>query len=276
MRAWLTAPSLLVILTFGTSTRSEPPKDYTVDDVEQKEGTITSVRQLKGGRREITVKSNDGKLNFVIDRMTMSYLLTARNRKIFTEQDKVEQIVQDSNKLRRRAKELKEGELDVAMREAGMQSAHEWASGHAQEQSERGTKGRTVIKSRNEMGALTQSQQSFLQEEEQRHKSYGMPVRLKTSQKVLVVAAKEGDDTLAVLVTGEEAAPKDATLATSTATDATRKLKYAKSILKDAESAKGDERDRLFNLAGEKLEEIIKKHPNTKEAEEAEELLKKK
>ncbi len=184
MRAWLAALSALVILVGGASPRSDPPKDYTVDDVEQKQGTITSVRPLKRGRHEIVIKSGEGKLTFVIDKLTMTYSLTARNRKIFTEQDKVEQIVQDSNKLRRRALELKEGELDVAMRQAGMQSTHEWASGHAQEQSERGTKSRSILKSRNELGALTQSQQSFLQEEEERHKNYGMPVRLKASQKV--------------------------------------------------------------------------------------------
>jgi len=276
MRSWLTALSSMVILICGAATRSDPPKEYTSDDVEQKEGNITGVKVLKGGRREITVKSADGKLTFVVDRLTMSYLLTLRNRKIFAEQDKMDQVVQDSNKLRSRARELKEGEMDVAMKAAGMQSTHEWASGRAQEKSERGTKSRSIFKSRNELGALTQSQQTFLEEEEQRHKTYGMPVRLKASQKVLIVASKEGDDTLAVLVTGEEAAPKDKSIDTSGSAEVARKLKYAKSILKDAENAKPDERDRLHTLAAEKLEEIIKKHPDTKEAEEAEELLKKK
>jgi hypothetical protein len=255
------------------ATCADPPKAYTADDVEQKQGTITGIKELKKGRREITLKTDADKATYIVDRMTMSYQLTTRNRKIFTEQDKVDQIVQDSNKLRRRALELKEGEMDVAMRAAGMQSAHEWASGRAVEKSERGTKGRTVIKSRNELGALTQSQQTFLQEEEQRHKNYGMPVRLRVHSKVIVVASKEGDDTLAVLVMGEE--PELKTIDTSSSGEVTRKLKLAKSILKDAESARGDEKDRLRTLAQDKLEDIVKKHPNTKEAQEAEELLKK-
>ncbi len=132
------------------------------------------------------------------------------------------------------------------------------------------------MKSRNEWGALTQSQQSFLDEEEQRHKNYGMPVRLKVRQKVIVVASKDGDDTLAMLVMGEEPELKTTTNDSPSGAEVTRKLKLAKSILKDAENAKGDERERLHTLAQEKLEEIIKKHPNTKEAQEAEELLSKK
>jgi hypothetical protein len=257
------------------SLRADPPKDYTADDVEQKQGTITGIKELKKGRREITLKTDADKATFIVDRMTMSYQLTTRNRKIFTEQDKVDQIVQDSNKLRRRALELKEGEMDVAMRAAGMQSAHEWASGHAAEQSERGTKARSVFKSRNELGALTQSQQTFLREEEQRHKNYGMPVRLKIHNKVIVVASKDGDDTLAVLVLGDEQELKTTPMDSSSAAEVARRLRLAKSILKDAEKAKGEEQDRLRTLAQDKLEEIVKKHPNTKEAQEAEELLKK-
>jgi hypothetical protein len=257
------------------SLRADPPKEYTADDVEQKQGTITGIKELKKGRREISVKTDADKSTFIVDRMTMSYRLTNRNRKIFTEQDKVDQIVKDSNKLRRRALELKEGEMDVAMRAAGMQSAHEWASGRAAEKSERGTKARTVIKSRNELGALTQSQQTFLQEEEDRHRSYGMPVRLQVNHKVIVVASKDGDDTLAVLVMGDEAVELKTTPESSSG-EVVRRLRYAKQILKDAEKAKGEEKDRLMTLAQDKLDEIIKKHPNTKEAQEAEELLKNK
>ncbi len=132
------------------------------------------------------------------------------------------------------------------------------------------------MKSRNELGALTHSQQSFLDEEEQRHKNYGMPVRLKANQKVLIVASKDGDDTLAVLVLGEEPELRTTPADSSGSAEAARKLRYAKSMLKDAENAKGDERDRLHTLAQDKLEEIVKKHPNTKEAQEAEELLNKK
>jgi len=166
--------------------------------------------------------------------------------------------------------------MDVVMRELGIQSASERVEGSSEEQSERGAKTREVRKSRSELGALTQSQQLFLQEEEQRHKNYGMPVRLKPRQKVLIVASKEGDDTLAVLVTGEEQESKKNTIDSSSSSEVARKLNRAKSILKDAENAKGDERDRLHTLAQAKLEEIINKHPNTKEAQEAEELLKKK
>src|SRR5262249_33685359 len=185
------------------SLRADPPKEYTADDVEQKQGTITAIKELRKGRRELSVKTESDTATFIVDRLTMSYRLTTRNRKIFTEQDKVDQIVKDSNKLRRRALELKEGELDVAMREAGMQPASEYATGRAAEKSERGTKSRSVFKNRNELGALTQSQQTFLQEEEERHKSYGSPVRLKVRNKVIVVASKDGDDTLAVLVMGD-------------------------------------------------------------------------
>jgi hypothetical protein len=254
------------------SLRADPPKDYTTDDVEQKQGTITGIKELKKGRREITLKTDADKATFIVDRTTMSYLLTTRNRKIFTEQDKVDQIVQDSNKLRRRARELKEGELDVAMAASGLQSAGEEVRGHAQEKSERGSQVRQIRKDRNELGVLTQSQQIFLQEEEDRHKSYGMPVRLRVRNKVIVVASKDGDDTLAVLVMGDE---KTIAPDSSSSGEVARRLRYAKQILKDAEKAKGEEKDRLMALAQDKLDEIIKKHPNTKEAQEAEELLKK-
>ncbi len=102
-----------------------------------------------------------------------------------------------------------------------------------------------------------------------------MPVRLKIHNKVIVVASKDGDDTLAVLVMGDEQELKTTPMDSSSAAEVARRLRLAKSILKDAEKAKGEEQDRLRTLAQDKLEEIVKKHPNTKEAQEAEELLKK-
>jgi TolA-binding protein len=47
-------------------------------------------------------------------------------------------------------------------------------------------------------------------------------------------------------------------------------------MLKDAEAAKGDERERLSEMAQKKLQEVIDKFEGSKAAKEAQELLDKK
>ncbi len=79
MRICMTTFTLVFMWTYGTTIRADPPKGYTIEDVEQKDGTILAIKILKGGRREVTVKSSEEKSTFMVDRLTMSYYLTARN-----------------------------------------------------------------------------------------------------------------------------------------------------------------------------------------------------
>ena len=58
--------------------------------------------------------------------------------------------------------------------------------------------------------------------------------------------------------------------------EAGRKLKYAKQTLNDAERAKGEDREKLFELAQKKLQEVTEKYEGSKAAKEAQDLLDKK
>jgi hypothetical protein len=55
--------------------------------------------------------------------------------------------------------------------------------------------------------------------------------------------------------------------------EASRKLKQAKQLLSDVKAAKGEERDRLSELANKKLQELVDKFEGSKAAKEAQELL---
>ena len=58
--------------------------------------------------------------------------------------------------------------------------------------------------------------------------------------------------------------------------EAGRKLKYAKQTLADAQAAKGEEREKLMEMANKKLQEVIDKYEGSKAAKEAQDLLDKK
>jgi hypothetical protein len=268
---------LAVAILSGTSwILASDVEVITESEVELHTGLITGVRALKGSRKELTLLEKESKeKKFTVDRQTLIYQLTARNREIFAEQDKVDQIVKDTNHYRRSILELKEGEIDVVLGALGQQSTSEFAGGRAAEKTERGGKTRSVYKWRNAAGALNQSQLSFGNEEEQRRKDYGMPGRLREKQKAIVVAKRTGDDTLMVLLLGSDEVKKENALKEAAADDgeAGRKLKNIKQLINEAEELKGSERDRLLTKAYSRLREIIEKYPNTKEAEEANKLL---
>jgi hypothetical protein len=246
----------------------------TESEVELHTGIITAVKALRGSRKELTLLEKESKeKKFTVDRQTLIYQLTARNREIFAEQDKVDQIVKDTNHYRRSILELKEGEMDVVLGALGQQSTREYASGNTAEKTERGGQNRTVVKRRNAQGAFNQSQLSFANEEEQRRKDYGMPGRLREKQKAIVVAKRTGDDTLMVLLLGSDEKKEEAPREAATDGEAGRKLKNIKQLINEAEELKGSERDKLLTKAYNRLREIIEKYPNTKEAEEANKLL---
>jgi len=264
----------MALLFLGTSAAlAEDRKIITPADVDQHEGVLTGVKPLKNKRWSLTAHIGDRDQTFTMDKQTLAYQLTPRNRQIFTEQDKIDQIVKDANKFRKSLVELKEGELDVVLTAMGQQSTREYVGGSAAEKSERGAKVRSVYKTRGAVGALSQSQVAFTQEEERRRKDYGMPVHLKSGQKVIIYTMKTEDDTLAVLVIGTVETKKEGSPGAQVAGEATRKLKYAKQVLSDGERTLGAEHDRLMSLGRERLREIIKKYPGSPEAEEADKIL---
>ncbi|MFL5241390.1 MAG: hypothetical protein ACJ8FY_04725 [Gemmataceae bacterium] len=243
-------------------------------EVQQFTGVIKAVKVLKHGRRELTVLTDEKERVFTADNQTLAYELTPRNRDIFAEQNKIAQIVKDANKFRRSVQELKEGEMDLALGAIGQQSTVERVTGRAAEKSERGTQVRSVQKKRGALGALSQSQANFVNEEEQRRKDYGLPAKFKKNERVIIVAKKSGDDTLAVLVVGSEPDNELKTRNPSSEGEAGRKLKNAKQLLTEAKEASGAQRDRLLGKAYERLREVGEKFPGTKETEEADKLLK--
>jgi hypothetical protein len=96
----------------------------------------------------------------------------------------------------------------------------------------------------------------------------------------LVVADKGQDVTYAVLVTGRKETPpkkeKEKTVESpgkDREAEAGRMLNRAKLTLKEAVAAKGDEKDRLLNLAKKNLQEVVDKYEGSKAAKEAQELL---
>jgi hypothetical protein len=265
---------LIVLLFAALPAHASDPESIPEGDIDKHEGVIIAVKALKGKRRELTVLSGQKELKFTLGRHTLAYELTPKNRELFAQNNKVQQIVKDANQYRQHVRELKESEFDVVMSELGQQTTKEKVTGSAPEKSERGAQTRTVEKTRGVTGVLTQSQLDFAKEEEQRRKDYGMPAKLQRDQKITIVANKAHEDTLMVLVVGTVEKKKEAiSPGVGKGEEAGRKLKLAKQLLSDAESAKGPERDRLLRLAHDHLREIVKNYPESKEAAVADELL---
>ncbi len=263
---------MAVVLFAGPAALGNGP--ITEKEVEQHLGIVTAVKTLKGRRLALTVTADQKESTFTLDTKTLIYQLTPKNRDNFTYNEKVKQIVKDANQYRKRLKELEEGGVDAALEALHQQSTKEVVRGGAAEKSERGAQNRSIEKKRGAVGALTQSQLAFTQEEEDRRKNYGMPVKLKDGQKVIIVAKKEGDDTLMVLVAGTGEKRKEViTSGGPKEGEGARKLQRAKQLLGDAERATGSEHERLLSVAQERLREIVEKYPQSPEAQEAEKLL---
>jgi hypothetical protein len=244
------------------------------EDVEQHQGVVSAVKALKGRRSRLTVTTDQKESTFTLDAKTLIYQLTPKNRDAFTYDNKAKQIVKDANQYRKRLRELEEAGIDLALEALHQQTTRETVRGVAAEKSERGAQNRSVEKKRGALGVLTQSQLAFTQEEEDRRKAYGMPVKLKDGQKVIIVAMKEGDDTLFVLVAGTGEKKKEVTTPGGPKEgESARKLQRAKQLLGDAERAKGSEHERLLSVAQERLREIVEQYPESPEALEAEKLL---
>jgi hypothetical protein len=238
--------------------------DLRVDDVEMKEGMIVSLTHLKNGKIKMKFKS-DEEQEFTLDWKTLIYKLTDRNRKIYKEQDKLDDIVADVNKLKKRLKELPEKESSLL--------AHSWTNYYV---SSSGNVHVWNHVSRGRLEGLSKAQMDYWREEEDRQKLYGPPVKLVAKMTAYVVSDKSRDETYAVLVNGKKEEPKKEKVAESPGlereAEAARKLKYAKQMFKDAENAKGEDREKLFELAQKKLQEVIEKYEGSKAALEAKKL----
>jgi len=118
----------------------------------------------------------------------------------------------------------------------------------------------TLTKTRSAVGILTRSQRAYLDEEEERRKRYGAPVKLTVGHKVIVVARKDKDDTLAVLVEGtgpKQPAQQD-------------KEKTAKASFNLIMQLIADGKTENVKY---RLERLIERFPGTKAAKEAQEQL---
>jgi hypothetical protein len=249
-----------------------------VGDVVQKNGVILSFKYLNKGKVRMKFQSDETQ-EFTLNWKTLIYKLTDRNRKIYTEQDKLEDIVKDVNKLNKRIKEIPDHEIELI--------AHSWTDIWTSGVYQAGNRlWRDVYVynhiNRNAVEKLSKAQLNYWRDEEERHNIYGPPVTLVPQMTALVVADKGRDVTYAVLVTGRKEPPKKEkdNVVDSPGQDrdaeAGRKLKYAKQMLSDAKAANGDEKDRLTNLANKKLQELVDKYEGSKAAKEAQELLDKK
>src|SRR5262245_13339692 len=77
----------------------------TVDDVVMHDGVIVTLNHLKSGKIKMKLKS-DEEQDYTLDWKTLIYKLTDRNKKIYKEQDKLDDIVADVNKLKQRVKQI--------------------------------------------------------------------------------------------------------------------------------------------------------------------------
>jgi len=254
----------------------------SVDDVVQKNGVILSFKYL--GRGKVRMKfQSDEPHEFTLDWKTLIYKLTDRNRKLYTEQDRLADIVKDVNKLNKRIKEIPEHEIELI--------AHSWTDVWTSGVYQAGGRlWRDVYVynhiNRDAVEKLSKAQLDYWRDEEDRHNMYGPPVTLAPQMTALVVADKGRDFTYAVLVTGRKDPPKKEkenkvktidSAGQDREAEAGRMLKYAKLTLKDAEAAKpGDEKERLSELAKKKLQEVVDKYEGSKAAKEAQDLLDKK
>jgi hypothetical protein len=262
----------------------------TVDDVVEKNGVILSLKHVGNGRMKMKFQADDSQ-EYTLDWKTLIYKLTERNRQIYKEQDKLADIVADVNKLSRRVKDLPEKERDLIIDSWANVHIHSWAGRGVSASSRRVTAGHAGAATgvdiswdnpaiRRAAKGLSQAQMDYWRDEEDRRTMYGPCVRLVPQMMALVVADKGHDATYAVLVTGKKEEPKKEKTAESPGkereAEAARMLKYARQTLKDAEAAKGDERDRLSEIAQKKLQEVVDKYEGSKAAKEAQDLLDKK
>ena len=234
----------------------------TVDDVVQKNGVILSFKYFTKGKVRMKFQSDETQ-EFTLDWKTLTYKLTDRNRKLYTEQD------------------IPDHEIELI--------AHSWTDVWTSGAYQAGNRlWRDVYVynhiNRNAVEKLSKAQLNYWHDEEDRHSIYGPPVTLVPQMTALVVADKGQDVTYAVLVTGRKEPPKKEKEKEKTVespgkdreAEAVRMLKYAKLTLQDAQAAKGDEKDRLTDLAKKKLQEVVDKYEGSKAAKEAQELLDKK
>jgi hypothetical protein len=267
--------AVAVLPAFGqksTTTRSKitDKNGITVEDVVQKEGVIAAIRRPKAGKVELELKQEGASKNetFTLDWRTMVYKLSERNVEIFKEQDRLADIVKDINKLRSRQDELPEKEMKYQLSTWEHLYVSYWGrvtyySGYSPSAAE----------------GLHKAQMAWKKEEEERKSHYGPRIRLQSGYSAIVIAAKSSDTTYAVFVTSKLEEPKDeknekALPTTPPAEDeATRKLKFAENMLDEAKKAKGSEKDKLLDSARERLQEIIKKYPDSDAAKKAKELL---
>jgi hypothetical protein len=271
---------LMVSPAFGQriiSNNQTSMNQLSVDDVIEKEGVILSIVHAKNGKIKMKLQADETQ-EYTLDWKTLIYKLTERNRKIYKEQDKLGDIVGDVNKLKQRVKQIPEKEIELL--------AHSWTSIWV---SPVYNSGGYVWRdahvhnhiNRHALEGLSKAQMDYWRDEEDRQNMYGPPVKLVPKLTALIVADKGQDVTYAVLVTGKKEEPKAEKKTVGSPgqerdAEAGRKLKYAKQTLKDAEAAKGDERDHLFEIAQKKLQEIVDKYEGSKAAKEAQDLLEKK
>lgn len=240
----------------------------SVDDVLMHDGVIVSITHLKSGKIKMKFKSDEDQ-EFTLDWKTLIYRLTDRNKKIYKEQDKLVDIVADVNKLKKRVKDIPDKEASLL--------AHSWTDYYVS------SSGRVHVwnhVNRSALAGLSKAQMDYWRDEEDRQNLYGPPVKLMAKMTAYVVADKSQDVTYAVLVYGKkEEAKKEKPVESpglEREAEATRKLKLAKQVFKDAENAKGEERERLTELAQKKLQEVIDKYEGSKAATEAKEMQEKK
>jgi hypothetical protein len=261
----------------GFRSRGRPSADgIAAADVVQAQGVITSLTRSKDGKVKMKIaelqdseekKEKPETQTFTLDWRTMVYKLTDRNRQIFREQDKIDDVVEDVNKLHHRLKDLPEKESRLLSSYRG--SVYVYSSGWV-----------NVDESINPFAAadLSEALRAYQREEEERRNHYGPGVKLRVDMTVVVFAGRSNDTTYAVLVTGKKAPPKKEKPAAESPgkakeTEAARKLKYAKGLSRDAENAMGADRERLNRLAKARLQEVVDKFPGTTAALEAKKLL---
>jgi hypothetical protein len=258
----------------GTISNSQTSRNrITVDDVIQKDGMILSLTHMKSGKIKMKFQSDETQ-EYTLDWKTMIYKLTERNKQIYKEQDKLGDIVGDANKLKQRVREIPNNEIDLL--------AHSWTSIWV---SPVYRTGNVVWRDayvhnhvdRNALAKLSKAWKDYWADEEDRQNMYGPSVKLVPRMTALMVADKGQDVTYAVLVTGKKEEPKPEKPVASPGQDreneAARKLRRAKETLRDAEKAKGEERDRLSDIAQKKLQEIVDKYEGSKAAKEAQDIL---
>jgi len=270
---------LMVSPAFGQriiSNNQTSRNQLSVDDVMEKDGVILSLKHTSSGKMKMRLQADDSQ-EYTLDWKTLIYKLTDRNRKIYKEQDKLADIVGDVNKLKQRVKQIPDHEIELL--------AHSWTDIWSSGVYRAGNRvWRDVYVNnhinRNALEKLSKAQMDYWRDEEDRQNMYGPSVRLVPQMTALVLVDKGQDVTYAVLVTGKKEPPKKEKTVESPGqerdAEAGRKLKYAKQTLKDAEAAKGDEREHLLELAQKKLQEVVDKYEGSKAAKEAQDLLEKK